>query len=119
MNRLKTCIEQRRIMNPAALACVTIGTQTPGVVISRWQSETWALPWSYLLSARCAGPEDSAQLVLSFTTQVVTADGYNLNRLMEAVTGFRLGLLRELPAAYRSQLPADAPFISRIEVQKV
>jgi len=117
MNRLKICIEQRRALEPAALTCIAIGVQTPGVIISRWQRETWALPWSYLLSARCAGPGDSAQLVLSFTTQVVTADGQNLASVLEAVAGFRLSLLRELPAASRPQLPAGAPFVSRIEIR--
>ena len=117
MSTLKDSIEKRRAIEPAELACVSIGAQTSGVIVSLWQSDSWVLPWSYLISARCTGNEECGQLVLFFTTQVVTADGQKLIPVLEAVAGFRLHLLRELPLAYRTQFAADDPFISRIEVR--
>jgi len=119
MNLLKQRVAERLASEPTEETCVRIGAQTPGLVVALWPEESWVLPWSYLLSAHCTEQEDKAQLVLSFTTQVVTAHGQNLAPVIEAVAGFRLGLLRELPLAWRPKVPAKAPFVSRIEVHPV
>ena len=119
MNLLKQRVAERLASEPVEETCVRIGAQIAALVVALWSEENWVLPWSYLLSADCTKQQDKAQLVLSFTTQVVTAHGENLASVIEAVAGFRLGLLRELPLSYRSQVAAKAPFISRIEVRPV
>ena len=67
------------------------------------------------VSAHCTPCEGDAQLVLTFTTQRVTAEGQNLTPVMEAIAGFRLSLLRELPVACRP--PGGSPFISHLSVR--
>ena len=119
MSLLKQSIAQRRASEPAEMACVRIGAQTPGLVVALWTDESWVLPWTYLLSAHYTCHEGDDQLVLSFTTQVVTSDGQNLAPVIEAVAGFRLGLLRELPPECRARVSGNAPFISRIKMLPV
>jgi len=119
MNLLKQRVAERLASEPVEETCVRIGTQTPGLVVALGPEESWVLPWSYLLSAHCTKQTGKAQLGLSFTTQVVTAEGKDLAQLLDAIAGFRLGLLRELPPEFRSRVPANAPFVSRIEVRPV
>jgi len=119
MNLLKQRVAERLASEPVEETCVRIGAQTPGLVVALWPEESWVLPWSFLLSAHCTKQAGKAQLVLSFTTQVVTAEGHDLAQLLDAVAGFRLGLLRELPPESRPRVSANAPFVTRIEVRPV
>lgn len=117
MSTLQQSVRQRRDADPDAPACVSVGEQTPGLVIAAWQSESWVLPWSHLVSVRWDGSDGEEQLSLAFTSHAVAVQGRNLRPLLADVAGFRLGYLRELPPEYRSRFPADAPFISGIEVR--
>lgn len=119
MNLLKQRVSERLASEPVEETCIRIGAQTPGLVVALWPEESWVLPWSFLLSAHCTKRAGKAQLVLSFTTQVVTAEGQDLAQLLDAVAGFRLGLLRELPLSFRQRVSANAPFVTRIEVRPV
>jgi hypothetical protein len=119
MNLLKQRVAERLASEPVEETCVRIGAQTPGLVVALSPDKCWVLAWSYLLSADCTTQAGKAKLVLSFTTQVVTAEGQDLAQLLDAVAGFRLGLLRELPSEFRSRVSANAPFVSRIEVRPV
>lgn len=114
MSTLQQSILQRRGVEPA---CVSVGEQTPGLVIATWQGESWVLPWSHLVSVRWEGPEGQERLSLTFTGRAVAVRGRNLCPLLADIAGFRLGVLRELPADYQARFPTDAPFVSRIEVR--
>jgi hypothetical protein len=85
-------------------------------MLSTWQGENWALPWSHLESAQLVGAKDHEQLVLSFTKHRVTITGDNLRALWDDIAAFRVGCLRDLPAHYRAKTGAGAPFVTRIEV---
>jgi hypothetical protein len=88
-------------------------------MLSTWQGENWALPWSHLESARLVSAKDHEQLLLSFTKHHVTITGDNLRALWDDLAAFRVGCLRDLPAQYRARASAGAPFIGRIEVKSV
>lgn len=115
MSSLHESVSRRRAEEPAGLACVTVSAPQPGLVVAVWAGPSWVLPWSYLVNARFAEPP--GELVLSFTSHVVTAEGDNLRRVLDDLASFRVGCLRDLPGDYRPQLPADAPFIRRLWVR--
>ena len=117
MSTLQQSINQCRSADSAGLSCVSVGTQTPGVVVSIWQGMSWALPWSYLMAANLERSYEGERLVLTFSSHVVTARGKNLQPVLDAVAGFRLALLRNLPAEHLGWLAEGAPLVSRIEVQ--
>jgi len=117
MSALQQSINQCRSADSAGLSCLSVGTQTPGVVVSIWQGMNWALPWSYLVAANLERSDEDERLVLTFSSHVVTVRGQNLQPVLEAVAGFRLAILRNLPAEHLGRLAEDAPLVSRIEVQ--
>lgn len=116
---LQDSIERRRSAEPPAVTCVASAAQAPTLMLSTWQGENWALPWSHLESAQLLGAKDHEQLVLSFTKHRVTISGDNLRALWNDVAAFRVGCLRDLPARYRAKVTAGSPFIARIEVEKL
>lgn len=115
MSSLHESISLRRAAEPAETACVVLGAPQPGLLVAAWTGSSWVLPWSYLVNARFTEPP--GELVLSFSSHVVTAEGDNLRRVLDDLALFRVGCLRDLPDKYRLQLPADAPFIRRLWVQ--
>lgn len=115
---LQDSIDRRRMAEPPVVTCAAPSEQTPTLVLSTWQGENWALPWSHLESAQLVGTKGDEQLVLAFTKHRVTISGENLRGLWPDVVLFRVGCLRDLPAQYRSKMSAGSPFITRIEVEK-
>lgn len=114
---LQDSIERRRAAEPPAVTCAGSPGPCPTLMLSVWQGDEWALPWSHLESARLVGVDGREQLVLSFTKHRVTISGDNLRGLWDDVAAFRVGCLRDLPAPYRAKASAGSPFISRIEVK--
>lgn len=115
MSSLHESVSLRRAAEPAGIACVTVGAPQPGLMIAMWRGSSWVLPWSYLVNARFTEPP--GELELSFSSHVVIAEGDNLRQVLDDLASFRVGCLRDLPGDYRSQLPADAPFIRRLRVR--
>ena len=116
---LHDSIERRRAAEPPAVTSVGPSAQTPTLMLSTWQGENWALPWSHLESAQLGGAKDHEQLVLSFTKHRVPITGDNLSALWDDIAAFRVGCLRDLPLSYRGKVSADSPFITGIEVEKL
>lgn len=115
MSSLLESASLRRAAEQAGVACVTLGAPQPGLLVAAWTGPSWVLPWSYLVNARFTEPP--GELVLSFTSHVVTAEGDNLRRVLDDLASFRVGCLRDLPGDYQSQMPTDAPFIRRLWVR--
>jgi hypothetical protein len=115
MSSLHESVSRRRAEEPAGLACVTLGAPQPGLIVAVWSGPSWVLPWSHLVNARFTEPP--GEIELSFSSHTVTAEGENLRRVLEELALFRIGSLRDLPEAYRTQLPSDAPFIRRLIVR--
>jgi hypothetical protein len=85
-------------------------------MIECWEGDSWVLPWSCLLFARLSGRNTETDLTLAFTSQTIIVRGQNLKPALEAVGGFRLNVMRELPAIYQAQNGTDAPLIKKISV---
>jgi hypothetical protein len=117
MSTLQQSINQCRSADSAGLSCVSVGAQTPGVVVSIWRGMSWVLPWSYLVAANLERSDEDERLVLTFSSHIVTARGQNLQPVLEAVAVFRLAILRNLPAEHLKRLAEGTPLVSRIEVQ--
>jgi hypothetical protein len=115
MSSLHESVSRRRAEESAGLACVTVGASQPGLIVAVWSGPSWVLPWSYLVNARFTEPP--GEIELCFSSHIVTAEGDNLRRLLDDLALFRIGLLRDLPEDYRSQLPSDEPFIRRLVVR--
>lgn len=116
---LQDSIERRRMAEPPKVACADSAGSCPTLVLSIWQGDEWALPWSHLESAQLVGSKGNEQLVLSFTKYRVTITGENLRGLWDDVTAFRVSCLRDLPAQYRSTVSTGIPFIARIAVEEL
>lgn len=116
---LQDSIERRRSAEPPAVTCAGSAGSCPTLMLSIWQGDEWALPWSHLESAQLVGAKGHEQLVLSFTKYRVTISGDNLRALWDDVAAFRVGCLRDLPAQYRSKASHGTPFITRIEVNEL
>ena len=114
MSTLQQSLHQRRA-EQADLSCVSVGAQSPALVVRTWQGDSWVLPWSHFTSARLAEGEDG--LEISFATCLVTLHGENLRGLLDDIAVFRVGALRDLPASYRKKAGEGEPFIARIEVR--
>lgn len=117
MSTLQESVEARRAAKPAEQTCVVVSAPGPTLVVSIWQGRSWVLPWSYLVAASLVDERNPETLELSFAGHVVTITGQNLRRLLDDLAGFRIVCLRDLPADYRSRLPADAPGIAKIDVR--
>lgn len=115
MNSLHESVSQRRAAEPASLSCVTVGAPQPGLLVAAWSGPSWVLPWSYLVNAKFTEPP--GELELSFSSHIVVAEGDNLRRVLDELASFRVACLRDLPDAYRLQLPTDAPFIRRLVIR--
>ena len=115
---LHDSIERRRAAEPPAVTCAGPSAQAPTLMLSTWQGENWALPWSHLECAQLVGAKDHEQLLLLFTKHRVTITGDNLRALWDDIAAFRVGCLRDLPTQYRSKLSTGAPFITRISVEE-
>jgi hypothetical protein len=108
-----------RLARPADPACAIIEQQVPALILSRWESERWVLPWSLLLSAKWERPTEGEYLRLTFSSQIAVVHGKNLEPLLSAIASFKLGMLQELPESYEAQLPLKEPFISKIEIREI
>lgn len=116
MSTLQESVDARRAGKPTEFACVEVTSQVPAVIVCMLKGPSWALPWSCLIVAECDEANAGEVLKLSFNGYLVTAVGRNLRRVLNDIAGFRVACLREMPPEYRSRVPADAPFIARLEV---
>jgi hypothetical protein len=117
MSSLQQSIERRRAAEPAMLSCVEVSAQ-PTLVVSIWQGKNWAFPWTHFQKATVEERDGRDELAVSFTHDEILAIGENLQKVWADITGFRVALLRDLPAQYRSRVGRDAPFISKIEIRQ-
>ena len=113
---LKQHLASRHVSQPHQITSVLIGQPTSGLMIECWEGESWVLPWSCLLFARLSSTDADAELILTFSAQRISARGRNLKPALDAVVGFRLNVMRELPAIYQSQNWTDAPLVKKISV---
>lgn len=117
MSSLHDSISRRRAEESTGPSCVTVGGPQPALLVAIWEGQNWVFPWSYLVNAKLTDPP--GELEMSFSSHVVMVEGDNLRRVLDDLALFRVAGLRDLPAEYRAQLPADAPFIRRIIVRPV
>ncbi len=129
MNSLHESIARRRaaalhsteplpVAEPEKFSCVALGSR-PGLVLARWQAESWVFPWSHLQWARLSSTDDSDELLLSFPHHQALVFGEGLRGLVDAIAEFRVATLRNLPAEYRARLAEDAPRVAKIDVREV
>ena len=117
MSSLQESVDARRAAKPADFACVVVGSQGPTLTVCIWQGQIWVLPWSHFVAASIAEADKSETLELAFAAHIVAATGHNLQRVLDDLAGFRVACLRNLPADHRARFPADAPFITRLDVR--
>ncbi len=117
MSSLQQSIERRRAAEPALLSCVDVSAQ-PTLAVSIWQGKNWAFPWSSFQKASVDERDGCDELAVAFTHDEIIATGENLQKVWADIAGFRVALLRDLPAQYRSRVGRDAPFITKIEIRK-
>lgn len=111
MSSLQQSLEARRAPEPDRAALTA--TALPALRVTTWSGEEWVLPWSHFVSARLA----EGRLELTFVSCAVDVEGDHLDALLADLAAFRLGLLRERPAAYRSQAAEGEPYITRLAVR--
>jgi len=116
MSSLQQSIERRRAAEPALLSCVDVSAQ-PTLVVALWQGKNWAFPWSSFQKASVEEHDGRDELAVAFTHDEIVATGENLQKIWPDITAFRVALLRDLPAEYRSRVGRDVPFISKIEIR--
>jgi hypothetical protein len=117
MSSLQQSIERRRAAEPALLSCVDVSAQ-PTLVVALWQGKNWAFPWSSFQKASVEEHEGRDELAVAFTHEEIVATGENLQKIWPDITAFRVALLRNLPAEYRSRVGRDVPFITKLEIRK-
>lgn len=117
MSSLQQSIERRRAAEPALLSSVDVSAQ-PTLVVAIWQGKTWAFPWTHFQKASVEERDGREELAVFFTHDEVVATGENLQKVWPDITGFRVALLRDLPAQYRARVGRDAPFITKIEIRQ-
>lgn len=117
MSSLQQSIERRRAAEPALLSCVDVSGQ-PTLVVSIWQGKIWAFPWTHFQKASVEERDGRDELAVLFTHDEILATGDNLQKVWADIAGFRVALLRDLPAQYRSRVGRDAPFITKIEIRQ-
>lgn len=117
MSSLQQSIERRRAAEPALMSCVDMSAQ-PTLVVSIWQGKTWAFPWTHFQKASVEECDGREELAVMFTHDEIVAIGENLHKVWADITAFRVALLRDLPAQYRSRVGRDVPFITKIEIRQ-
>lgn len=116
MSTLKTLLSERRAADlPAGAHTTAAVVQSPSVLVFKWNSQSWVLPWSYFLGAHHEAIEANEQLTLSFSLCEVVLTGKRLDLLLPDIAAYRLESLRELPDKYRDEGSA-APSIREIVV---
>ena len=103
---------------PEKFSCVAFGSR-PGLVLARWQAESWGFPWSHLQWARLSSTEEADELLFSFPHHQASVRGERLRGVVDAIAEFRITALRNLPAEYRASLAEDLPRIAKIDVREV
>jgi hypothetical protein len=98
-------------------SCVVYGSR-PGLVLARWQAESWVFPWSHLQWARLSSTDDADELLLSFPHHQAVVLGDGLRGLVDAIAEFRVVALRNLPAEYRVHLVEDEPRVAKIDMRE-
>ncbi len=117
MNSLQQEISERRAAKSAEFSCVSLQPGGAGLLVCQWQRESWVLPWAQFIGARLSGKDDDGVIELRFANYLVTVAGENLSALLADLAAQQVGILRDLPAQYRSRLGEKEPFIASIEVR--
>jgi hypothetical protein len=116
MNSLQQEVSERRAAKAAEFGCVSVQPGGLALVVCQWQRESWVLPWAQFTGARLSGKNDEGLIKLRFVDYRVIVAGENLSALLVDLAAQRIGILRDLPAQYRSRLGEKEPFIASIEV---
>ncbi|HVT94087.1 MAG TPA: hypothetical protein VHD76_14685 [Bryobacteraceae bacterium] len=116
MNSLQQEISERRATKSAEFTCVSVEPGSAGLLVCQWQRESWVMPWAQFIGARLRGKDDDGVIELRFANYHVTVAGENLRALLADLAAQRIGVLRDLPAQYRSRIGEKEPFIGSIEV---
>ncbi len=116
MNSLQQEVSERRTAKSAEFSCVSIQPGGSGLLVCQWQRESWVLPWAQFIGARLSGKDEDGLIDLRFANYRVTVTGENLHALLADLAAQRIGVLRDLPAQYRSRMGEKEPFIVGIEV---
>jgi hypothetical protein len=107
--------EMRRKAAGLPAPCMEIETYTQPHTLSVIlpSGDSWTIPWSRFARAHHHGEE----VTLLFSDAKVVISGQNLKDVMAEAAQMRIDYLRTMPDTYRPVLPAEEPFISKIEVQ--
>lgn len=118
MSSLKESLIARRneTVGPTAPS-LSAPTPVPGVVVQASSGDHWTFPWAHFVFAQHGESGDRELIVLTFVSHQVHLRGVRLAPLMDAVAGFRLERLTDVPPKYRSQVPEGEPCIEEICVQ--
>lgn len=116
MNSLQQEVSERRAAKSGEFTCVSLQPGGSGLLVCQWQRESWVLPWAQFTGARLSGKNDDGLIELRFANYRVTVAGENLRALLADLAAQRIGVLRDLPAQYRSRTGEKEPFIASIEV---
>jgi hypothetical protein len=116
MNSLQQEVSERRAAKSAEFSCVSVQPGGSALLVCQWQRESWVLPWAQFIGARLSGKNDDGLIELRFANYRVTVAGENLRAVLADLAAQRVGVLRDLPAQYRSRLGEKEPFIASIEV---
>ncbi|MFA6962199.1 MAG: hypothetical protein WC205_15700 [Opitutaceae bacterium] len=114
MSTLKHLVAERRVSDSPGQS-TSGASQSPALLVFKWDNRSWVLPWSYFLGAHHETAESDEQLTLSFSLCAVVVKGKRLDLLLADIASYRLESLRELPQKYRDGA-ASAPSIWEITV---
>ncbi len=118
MNSLQQEVSERRAAKSAEFTCVSVEPGSSGLLVCQWQRDSWVLPWAQFTGARLSGKDDDGLIELRFANYHVTVAGENLHALLADLATQRVGILRDLPAQYRSHMGEKEPFIASVEVRE-
>jgi hypothetical protein len=116
MNSLEQEVSERRATKAAEFTCVSVQPGGLALLVCQWQREDWVLPWAQFISARLLGKDNEGRIELRFADYRVTVVGENLRAVLADLAAQRVGVLRDLPAHYRSRMGEKDPFITSIEL---
>lgn len=116
MSSLQKLIDQRRAAQPAtAQLCHAVHAQANALTVVTSSDEKWVFPWHHLTSAHFRRAEGREQIVLTFSSHVVTLQGHNLAALLDLVANVQLATLRTAPGKFAKGAD-DQPFVETLQV---
>lgn len=116
MSSLQKLIDRRRAAQPVtAQLCHAVHAQAHALTVVSSADEKWVFPWHHLASAHFARTDGREQIVLTFSSHVVTLQGHNLAALLDLVANVQLATLRPAPGKFAKGAD-DQPFVETLHV---